>query len=210
MDHYDEIIDKVQGYEFFKTELKLRYRVAKIRYIQKVESRQLCKNLTGYPGVGKTLIVKQYSRAIQRPLVSVAFASQNHPKIIDGIAQSYQGAEIGKVLSCFVEEKASMTFTIDELRTELNAIKRLKNVAMGKETERQHNLMKHLQTQIEDLENRGEDKLTEERYSAGPIFLIDEYEKCGDRPCKQSAGSIGDPEFKYSFTDKFFNFPIDI
>ncbi|KLL01987.1 MAG: hypothetical protein MRERC_2c010 [Mycoplasmataceae bacterium RC_NB112A] len=90
--------------------------------------------LGGRPGVGKTQIVKTMSQALMRNSEILGVASQDHPKILEGIGASYKGAEIGGVMKCFVdpENKPSIKILKRVLQEELDTLKAHKNVAAGR------------------------------------------------------------------------------
>jgi endopeptidase La len=86
------------------------------KWISNPASQGTCFGLVGPPGVGKTLLAKSVSKALDIPFAEITLGGQNDGEILHGHGYTYSGAQPGLIIKKMVEMgKARCILYFDEL-----------------------------------------------------------------------------------------------
>ena len=86
------------------------------KWISNPSSQGTCFGLVGPPGVGKTLLAKSVSKALDIPFAEITLGGQNDGEILHGHGYTYSGSQPGLIIKKMVEMgKARCILYFDEL-----------------------------------------------------------------------------------------------
>ena len=86
------------------------------RWISNPSSHGTCFGLVGPPGVGKTLLAKSVSKALDIPFAQITLGGQNDGEILHGHGYTYSGSQPGMIIRKMVEMgKSRCIIYFDEL-----------------------------------------------------------------------------------------------
>lgn len=86
------------------------------KWISNPDSRGTCFGLVGPPGVGKTLLAKSISKALDIPFGEITLGGQNDGEILHGHGYTYSGSQPGLIIKKMVEMgKSRCILYFDEL-----------------------------------------------------------------------------------------------
>ena len=111
-----EIEDKlnIKTYGHVKIKEQLILQVAK--WISNPKSNGCAISLNGPPGVGKTLLAKSLSEALEIPFVQITLGGQNDGELLHGHGYTYSGAQPGLIIKKIIEAGSTRCILyLDEL-----------------------------------------------------------------------------------------------
>jgi ATP-dependent Lon protease len=86
------------------------------KWISNPSSQGTCFGLVGPPGVGKTLLAKSISKALDIPFSEITLGGQNDGEILHGHGYTYSGSQPGLIIKKMVEMgKSRCILYFDEL-----------------------------------------------------------------------------------------------
>jgi endopeptidase La len=86
------------------------------KWISNPNSQGTCFGLVGPPGVGKTLLAKSVSKALNIPFAEITLGGQNDGELLHGHGYTYSGSQPGMIIRKMVEMgKARCILYFDEL-----------------------------------------------------------------------------------------------
>lgn len=86
------------------------------KWISNPSSQGTCFGLVGPPGVGKTLLAKSISKALDIPFAEITLGGQNDGEILHGHGYTYSGSQPGLIIKKMVEMgKSRCIIYFDEL-----------------------------------------------------------------------------------------------
>ena len=77
------------------------------KWVSNPSSTGTCFGLVGPPGVGKTLLAKSVSKALDIPFAEITLGGQNDGEILHGHGYTYSGSQPGLIIKKMVEMKSS-------------------------------------------------------------------------------------------------------
>lgn len=205
LQHYDQVMSSVVGFDEFKRELRVRIEISD--HYKKIGARlpQVFYCLIGKPGVGKTEICRVLARALQKPIEIIGVAGLTDSAILNGRDRSYKSSRWGKVMDAFVTRKAQMTVELKDLQEDFYE---LRNKYYRTELEQKR--LKDLHQLIQSFQEQGYARRELKKFSKAPIILLDEFDKAKDETIRFLIGQITDRDLNYDFYDKFFELNLDL
>ena len=86
------------------------------KWVSNPNSRGTCFGLVGPPGVGKTLLAKSISKALDIPFSQITLGGQNDGELLHGHGYTYSGSQPGMIIKKMVEmSKSRCILYFDEL-----------------------------------------------------------------------------------------------
>jgi endopeptidase La len=114
--YLDNIDKKLQSLTFGHTEAKKVLLQMIGKWITNPSSQGTCFGLVGPPGVGKTLLAKSVSKALDIPFAEITLGGQNDGELLHGHGYTYAGSQPGMIVKKMVEMgKSRCILYFDEL-----------------------------------------------------------------------------------------------
>ena len=115
-DYLNNIEQKLKGLSYGHDEAKKELLQVIGKWISNPDSRGTCFGLVGPPGVGKTLLAKSISKALDIPFAEITLGGQNDGEILHGHGYTYSGSQPGLIIKKMVEMgKSRCILYFDEL-----------------------------------------------------------------------------------------------
>jgi endopeptidase La len=114
--YLSKIEDKLTNLSFGHNEAKKSLLQIIGKWISNPSSQGSCFGLVGPPGVGKTLLAKSVSKALNIPFVQITLGGQNDGELLHGHGYTYSGSQPGLIIKKMVEAgKSRCVLYFDEL-----------------------------------------------------------------------------------------------
>jgi endopeptidase La len=114
--YLNQIEDKLKNLSYGHTEAKKNLLQTIGKWISNPSSQGTCFGLVGPPGVGKTLLAKSISSALDIPFGEITLGGQNDGEILHGHGYTYSGSQPGLIIKKMVEMgKSRCVLYFDEL-----------------------------------------------------------------------------------------------
>ena len=107
MEYLNNIKDKLKNLSYGHEEAKKALLQTIGKWVSNPKSTGTCFGLVGPPGVGKTLLAKSVSKALDIPFAEITLGGQNDGEILHGHGYTYSGSQPGLIIKKMVEMGSS-------------------------------------------------------------------------------------------------------
>ena len=102
-DFFKNIESKLNLYTFGHTKIKEQLILQIAKWVSNPKSNGCALALNGPPGVGKTLIAKSLSDALDIPFIQITLGGQNDGELLHGHGYTYSGSQPGLIIKKIIE-----------------------------------------------------------------------------------------------------------